>query len=529
VLWSGVHLAGERKRDISAEFSTISAVRWGRFVKTQDYEIEKQHTKGKLHAIERINHLLDKDSFLETGSQVTHDNRMFGMDKKKAPYDGVIVGFGTINDRTVAVYSQDFTVIGGSLGRMHGEKIANIIASAIEMGCPVVGINDSGGARIQEGVHSLAGYGRIFFQNTKASGYIPQISIIAGPCAGGAVYSPGLTDFIFVIDEISNMFVTGPKVVKQALFQDVTAEELGGAQMHATKSGVAHFRSESEIVSYDTVRELLSKVPHCAAEGPKPVARQYLRKTQSKIPQILPDEAKSPYDVKQLIETLVDRGSFLEVMAEHAPNMVVGFAEISSVTVGLIANQPKVMGGVIDCDASDKTARFVRYCDAFNIPLVTLVDVPGFMPGLDQETKGIIRHGSKILFAYSEATVPKITVITRKAFGGAYIAMCSKHLGADQVFAWPSAQVAVMGAEGAVDVLYGREIKAATDSKAVRDEKISEYNREFLNPYLAAKAGYVDEIIEPMETRQRIFESLRMLAYKRPSEQIGKRHGNIPL
>ncbi len=501
----------------------------GRAMKTRQYDIEKQHAKGKLHAIERIELLVDKNSFNEVGSEITHSCTQFGMDKKPAPYDGVITGFGTINGRTVAIYSQDFTIIGGSLGRMHGEKIANIIQSAIEMGCPVIGINDSGGARIQEGVQALAGYGRIFYQNTKASGYVPQISIIAGPCAGGAVYSPGLTDFIFVIDEISNMFVTGPKVVKQALFEDVTAEQLGGAKMHAEKSGVAHYRAESEVDCYHKVRDLLSILPHCAADGPQPVDPHYIRKSQSRIGRILPDKPKAAYDIKSLIEVVVDRGSFTEIMEEYAPNMVTGFAKHSGVLVGIVANQPKVMGGVIDCNASDKTARFVRYCDSFNIPLVTFVDVPGFMPGLEQETKGIIRHGAKILYAYSEATVPKITIITRKAFGGAYIAMCSKHLGADQVFAWPSAQLAVMGAEGAVDVLYGREIRAADNPDAVREEKINEYNQEYLNPHLAAKAGYIDDIINPEDTRQRVFECLRMLSGKRSTEHVVKRHGNIPL
>ena len=524
-------------RDISTEIDTLWAIdsstrllaSSGEIVKKQHYEIEKQHAKGKLHAIERIAHLVDKGSFIESGSQITHDCIAFGMDKKVAPYDGVITGHGKIDGRNVAIYSQDFTVIGGSLGRMHGEKIANTIESAVQMGCPVIGINDSGGARIQEGVHALAGYGRIFYQNTKASGYVPQISIIAGPCAGGAVYSPGLTDFIYVIDEISNMFVTGPKVVKQALFEDVSAEQLGGAQMHATKSGVAHFRFESEITCYHSVRQLLSMVPHCADDPPATIKEHYVRKNQSRINRILPDQVKAAYDITALIETIFDKGTFLEIMGEHAPNMVVGFAKLSNALVGIVANQPNVMGGVIDCDASDKTARFVRYCDSFQIPLVTLVDVPGFMPGLEQETKGIIRHGAKVLYAYSEATVPKITVITRKAFGGAYIAMCSKHLGADRVFAWPTAQIAVMGAEGAVDVLYRREIKAAADSGAAREEKINEYNREFLNPDLAAKAGYVDEIIDPVDTRQRLYDALRMMATKRPNELVAKRHGNIPL
>jgi methylmalonyl-CoA decarboxylase subunit alpha len=498
-------------------------------MKKGPYDIKKQHQKGKLHAIERIELLVDKNSFLEIGTEITHHCTQFGMDSKSAPYDGVITGFGAVNGRKVALYSQDFTVIGGTLGKMHGEKIARIIKSAMEMGCPVIGINDSGGARIQEGVNALAGYGSIFYQNTKASGYVPQISIIAGPCAGGAVYSPGLTDFIFVIDEISHMFVTGPAVVKQVLFQDVTAENLGGSLMHATKSGVAHFRSESEVGCYDKIRQLLTMVPHCATHEVHDISHKYEKKSQARIEKILPDKANAAYDMSGIIDHLTDRGSFLEVMAEYAANVIVGFAKVSDVLVGVVANQPMVMAGVLDCDASDKAARFVRYCDAFKIPLLTLVDVPGYMPGIDQEQKGIIRHGAKVLYAYSEATVPKITVIIRKAFGGAYIAMCSKHLGADFVFAWPSAQIAVMGAEGAVNIVYSREIKAADDPQEVRDERISQYNEEFLNPYLAAREGYVDEVIEPDQTRRLVFESFKSLSGKNPIEVIKKRHGNMPL
>lgn len=498
-------------------------------MKKNQYDIERQHTKGKLHAIERIELLLDRNSFFEIGSEITHDCKQFGMDSKPAPYDGVITGFGTINGRNAAVYSQDFTVIGGTLGRMHGAKIANVIQAAIEMGCPVIGINDSGGARIQEGVNALAGYGEIFYHNTKASGYIPQISIIAGPCAGGAVYSPGLTDFIFVIDEISQLFVTGPAVVKRALFQDVTAEDLGGAKMHASKSGVAHFRSESEIDCYHKVRQLLNLVPHCVAHPVPGMPNHFVRKTQARIDRFLPEKANAAYDIKGIIGQLTDKSSFIEVMQENAPNMVVGFAKISDIPVGMVANQPKVMAGVIDCDASDKTARFVRYCDAFKIPILTLVDVPGFMPGLDQEQKGIIRHGAKVLYAYSEATVPKITIVIRKAFGGAYIAMCSKHLGADFVYAWPTAQIAVMGAEGAVEIVYRRELKSAADPQGVREEKIQQYNEEFLNPHLAAKAGYIDEVIQPEQTRHMVYRSLKLLAKKKPTEVMAKKHGNTPL
>ncbi len=451
------------------------------------------------------------------------------MESKPAPYDGVITGFGAINGKTVAIFSQDFTIIGGTLGQMHGLKIARLVKSAREMNCPVIGINDSGGARIQEGVNALRGYGDIFYQNTKASGHIPQISIIAGPCAGGAVYSPGLTDFIFVIDDISHLFVTGPAVVKQVLFQEVSAQELGGAAMHATKSGVAHFRSESETECYHTVRRLLSMIPHSALERPQDIELHYKRKSQARIGRILPEKANVAYDMYSIINHLIDGGSFIEVMAEYAKNIIVGFAKISDMLVGLIANQPAVMAGVIDCDASDKTARFVRYCDSFNIPLVTLVDVPGYMPGKEEEEKGIIRHGAKVLYAYSEATVPKITVIIRKAYGGAYIAMCSKHLGADFVYAWPTAEIAVMGAEGAVNIVYGREIRDSPDPESARTERIARYNDEYLNPYLAAKEGYVDEVIEPGHTRRIIFESLKLLAGKRPVEIDHKRHGNVPL
>ena len=498
-------------------------------MKKNTYEIEKQHQKGKLHAVERIELLVDRNSFFEIGTEITHHCTQFGMASKPAPYDGVITGFGTIFGRKVALYSQDFTIIGGTLGKMHGEKIARVIRSAIEIGCPVIGINDSGGARIQEGVNALAGYGSIFYQNTKASGYIPQISIIAGPCAGGAVYSPGLTDFIFVVDEISHMFVTGPAVVKQVLFHDVSAEDLGGSLMHATKSGVAHFRAESEVECYHKVRELLLMLPHCAAHKAEEVNHKYRNKSQARIEKILPDKATAAYDMKEIIGHLTDRGSFLEVMPEYAANAIVGFARISDVLVGIVANQPKVMAGVLDCDASDKIARFVRYCDAFKIPLLTLVDVPGFMPGIDQEQKGIIRHGAKVLYAFSEATVPKITVIIRKAFGGAYIAMCSKHLGADFVFAWSTAQIAVMGAEGAVNIVYSREIKEAENPQSARNERISQYNEEYLNPYLAAQEGFVDEVIEPEQTRRLIFESLKRLSSKLPIEAVAKRHGNVPL
>ena len=493
------------------------------------YDLEKQHRKGKLHAIERIRLLLDEDSFTEIGSSVTHDCRHFGMDERVTPYDGVITGFGTVNDRKVCIFSQDFTIMGGSLGKEHGRKIANIIKLAIKSKCPVIGIKDSGGARIQEGVHSLAGYGEIFYYNTLASGYIPQISIIAGPCAGGAVYSPGLTDFVFTIDGISNMYVTGPKVLKNVSSEVVTHEQLGGALVHSTQSGVSHFRCSSERECYTKVRELLSIIPHHNTEKTRPMEVSLKDTDSPKLSTILPEQTNYTYDMKRILYALFDQNSILEVQEEFARNIVVGFARLSGILVGFVANQPAHLAGTIDCDASDKAARFIRYCDAFEIPLVTIVDVPGFLPGIKQEMSGIIRHGAKLLYAYSEATVPKITVIVRKAYGGAYIAMCSKHLGADFVYAWPSAEIAVMGAEAAVDVLFGREIAASVDGDALRNRKIREYAEEFINADIAAQYGYVDEVIDPDETTERVFESLVMLKDKVEPLTVDKKHGNIPL
>ena len=425
------------------------------------YNVEKQHEKGKWHAIERINNLVDKDSFMEIYSGVRHNCTSFGMEKKDIPYDGVITGFGTINGRKVAVYAQDFTVQGGSLGLMHGKKIAELIDKAIQARCPVIGINDSGGARIQEGVDALCGYGDLFYQNVRASGSVPQISIIAGPCAGGAVYSPGITDFIFAVDKISQLFITGPKVVKSVMFMDISAEDLGGASIHSKKSGVAQFRCISEPECFEKVRKLLDYIPHYYGDEIVQAAKfkyDEHKKTRH-IGKILPENTHKGYDIREVIEDVTDDGSFFETSEEFAINCVTGFAKVEGRSVGIVANNPAGMGGVLDCDASDKIARHVRYCDAYNIPLLTFVDVPGFIPGPQEEQKGIIRHGAKVIYAYSESSVPKVTVITRKAYGGAYIAMCSKHIGADYVYAWPTSEIAVMGADGAIGILYAKDLK----------------------------------------------------------------------
>lgn len=500
-----------------------------------DYKIEKQHEKGKLHAIERIVALCDKGSFMEIYSGAEHVCTSFGMQGKKLPYDGVITGFGKIHGRTVAVYAQDFTVQGGSLGKLHGDKIAELISKAIDARCPVIGINDSGGARIQEGVDSLCGYGDLFFQNVRASGSVPQISIIAGPCAGGAVYSPGITDFIFAIDNISELFITGPKVVKSVMFLDISAEDLGGATIHAKKSGVAHFRCENEKQCFESVRTLLDYIPHSFGEknnGIENVENNKWkfdeRKACKKIAEVLPANPKQGYDIREVISCVVDEDAFFETSKEFAVNCVTGFGKIEGRTVGIIANNPAGLGGVLDCDASDKIARFVRYCDAFEIPLLTFVDVPGFIPGPQEEQKGIIRHGAKVIYAYCESTVPKVTVIVRKAYGGAYIAMCSKHLGADYVYAWPTAEIAVMGAEGAIGILYGKEMKDPSKATEVA-AKIEEYKTEIMSPKIAAERTYVSEIISPSETRMRVVKSFDFLLAKRKSDVAPKKHGNIPL
>ena len=494
------------------------------------YNLEKQHEKGKLHAIERINALCDKDSFKEIYSGVRHHCTSFGMESKEIPYDGVITGFGKINGRKVAVYAQDFTVQGGSLGLKHGQKIAELIDMAVKARCPVIGVNDSGGARIQEGVDALCGYGDLFYQNVRASGSVPQISIIAGPCAGGAVYSPGITDFIFAVDKISQLFITGPKVVKSVMFMDITAEDLGGASIHSKKSGVAHFRCENENDCYEKVRKLLDYIPHYYGDSLKVDAKFKFneKKMQKKITEILPENTKKGYDVREIIGCVVDEDSFFEVMEEFSQNAVVGFGKIEGRSVGIVANNPAGLGGVLNCDASDKIARFVRYCDSFNVPLLTFVDVPGFIPGPEEEQKGIIRHGAKIIYAYSEASVPKVTVILRKAYGGAYIAMCSKHLGADYVYAWPASEIAVMGAEGALGILYAKEMKDPAKAQFVA-EKSQEYKDTIMTPTIAAQRGYISEVISPEETRSRVASSFDFLAEKLSMDKPLKKHGNVPL
>jgi carboxyl transferase len=499
------------------------------------YQLEKQHAKGKLHAIERITSLLDHNSFREIQSGVTNLEETFGIKPGQFPYDGVITGYGSIGGRKVFIYSEDFTVIGGTLGKQHGFKIANVIKLAIKNRCPIIGINDSGGARIQEGVNALAGYGEIFYYNTLASGYIPQISIIAGNCAGGAVYSPGITDFIFVIDNISQMYVTGPKVIKSVTNEDITAEELGGANVHAQRSGVAHFYCKNEQTCYKKVRKLLDTIPQYYGEPKKDMPDFAVYETnavfQYEMNNIIPAERNRAYNIKDVIKLLSDPNSFIEVMRDFAKNIVVGFAKIKGITVGYVANQPNYAAGALDCDASDKGARFIRYCDAYDIPIITLTDVPGFLPGSGQERKGIIRHGAKLLYAYSEATTTKLNVILRKAYGGAYIAMCSKHLRADFVYAWPNAEIAVMGAEGAVDILFAKEMKklGADECARFRDEKIAEYNKDFMSARVASMQGYVDEVIKPEATRERLYADLLMLSGKKDIVSVEKKHGNIPL
>ncbi|MCR4604940.1 MAG: acyl-CoA carboxylase subunit beta [Eubacterium sp.] len=501
------------------------------------YDMEKQHKLGKLHALERICAILDPDSFREIGSGQTNLEDCFNIKKGQFPYDGVITGYGTINSQPVVIYSEDFTVIGGTLGKTHGFKIANAIKMAIENRCPVIGINDSGGARIQEGINALAGYGEIFYYNTMASGYIPQISIIAGNCAGGAVYSPGITDFIFVIDDISQMFVTGPKVINAVTGEKITANDLGGSEVHAQKSGVAHFRMPDERTCFKKVRDLIDILPSCYEDKnlhyDRKIDRDYSHEftLNTDLSTVIPEKSNQSYDICDVINGIVDPDTFIEVQAEFAKNSVVGFARLKGICVGIIADQPKYLAGVMDCDSSDKVARFIRYCDCYNIPLITLTDVPGFLPGKDQEYKGIIRHGAKVLFAYSEATTIKLNVILRKAYGGAYIAMSSKHLRSDFVYAWPTAEIAVMGAEGAADILYGKQMKNMSDAEkaAFRQEKIDEYNETFMNPKIAVQQGYVDEVIKPEATRERLYSDLILLEHKRQHDHVDKKHGNIPL
>ena len=491
--------------------------------------IAKQRAKGKLTAYERIDLLLDKGSFREVDGFVTHREHNFGMDKKRYYGDSVVTGWGTIDGRLVYIFSQDFTVFGGSLSAVHAEKVCKIMDMAMRNGAPVIGINDSGGARIQEGVVSLGGYADIFLRNTLASGVVPQISAIMGPCAGGAVYSPALTDFIFMVKGTSHMFITGPDVVKAVTGEEVSFEELGGAMTHNTKSGVAHVAAESEADGLFLIRELLSYLPSNNMEDPPfMTGNDDDLRTEDALNDIVPDDATKPYDIKEVIELIVDEGEFYETQEYFAPNIVVGFARLGGYSVGIIANQPMVLAGVLDSDASEKAARFVRFCDGFNIPLIVFEDVPGFLPGVDQEHGGIIRKGAKLLYAFCEATVPKITVVTRKAYGGAYCVMNSKHIRADLNLAWPTAEIAVMGSDAAVNIIYRRELAEAEDSLAKKEELVEEYREHFANPYIAAQMGYIDNIIEPSETRPRLINALHMLQNKR-DQNPPKKHGNIPL
>jgi acetyl-CoA carboxylase carboxyltransferase component len=489
----------------------------------------KQHEKGKLGARERLNLLFDPNSFVEFDAFVKHRCDNFGMDKVEIPADGVVTGYGTVEGRPIFAFSQDFTVTGGSLGEAHALKIVKMQDMAVKMGVPVVGINDSGGARIQEGVDSLHGYGMIFFRNTRASGVIPQISVILGPCAGGAVYSPAITDFVFMVDKVSNMYITGPQVIKAVMGEEVGLEELGGAQAHNTVSGNGHFMLPSEEHCFASVRKLLTFLPSNNLEDPPIVdTGDEPGRIDMELRNIVPTNPKMPYDVKDIILRVVDNGDFLEVHEYYAINIVVGFGRIGGQTVGIVANQPQVLAGCLDINSSDKAARFIRFCDAFNIPLVTLVDCPGYLPGKQQEHGGIIRHGAKLLFAYSEASVPKITVTLRKSYGGAHIAMCNKDLGSDLMLAWPQAEIAVMGSSGAVNVIFRKQIEGSSDQEAKRKELIQEYEELFSNPYEAAKRGYVDAVIPPEETRGRIASALAVFKTKR--EQLPpKRHANIPL
>ncbi len=484
-------------------------------------KIDKQHEKGKMTARERLNLLFDEGSFTEISQFIHHRCTNFGMDQKEIPGDGVVIGYGNINGRLAFAYAEDFTVEGGSLGEMHAHKICQVQEMALKMGAPIIGINDSGGARIQEGVDALSGFGRIFMNNTKASGVIPQISVIMGPCAGGAVYSPALTDFIYMVKNTSNMFITGPKVIKSVTMEETTSEELGGAVTHNTVSGVAHFACENEMDCINQIKYLLDFLPsNNCEEAPVYDCHDDPTRMVDELNTIIPDSDNKAYDMVDVIKACADDGEVYQVLEQYAKNIVTCLARFDGQSVGIIANQPKYLAGCLDINASDKAARFVRFCDAFNIPVITFVDVPGFLPGVTQEHGGIIRHGAKLLYAYCEATVPKVTIITRKAYGGAYIGMCCRQLGADMVFAWPTAEIAVMGASGAADIIFKRDPD--------KEEKKREYEEQFMNPYKAAEHGYVDCVIEPKETRKRIIDALAML-YSKREDRPQKKHGNIPL
>ncbi len=490
--------------------------------------IDKQHQKKKLTARERILYLLDEGSFEEIGALVTHRTKDFGMENQKFYGDGVVTGYGTVDGRLVYVFAQDFTVFGGSLSETHAEKICKIMDMAVNVGAPIIGLNDSGGARIQEGVRSLGGYADIFYRNVQASGVIPQISAIMGPCAGGAVYSPAMTDFTLMVQDTSYMFVTGPNVVKTVTNEEVTSEELGGASVHSTKSGVAHKTSANDVECLEDIKKLLSYLPQSNREKPEDLEFELKEEIRESLSDIVPDNPNKPYDMHSVIEGIIDENSFYEIHKDYAENIIVGFARLGGKSIGIVANQPMFLAGVLGVKSSKKAARFVRFCDAFNIPLLVLEDVPGFLPGTDQEWNGIIVHGAKLLYAFSEATVPRITVITRKAYGGAYDVMNSKHIGADMNFAWPNAEIAVMGAKGAAEIIFKREISAADDPEAKWKEKEAEYAELFANPYSAAERGYIDEVILPQNTRRKLIKAFSMLENKEVSKPKRK-HGNIPL
>ena len=491
--------------------------------------IESQHKKGKLTARERLDLLLDEGSFEEFDTFVQHRCRDFGLEKERYLGDGVVTGCGTIDGRLVFVFSQDFTVFGGSLSETHAEKICKIMDTALKVGAPVIGLNDSGGARIQEGVESLGGYADIFLRNTVVSGVIPQISVVLGPCAGGAVYSPAITDFIFMVKHTSYMFVTGPNVVKTVTHEDVTYEDLGGPGVHSTKSGVAQFVGENEVETLTLVRKLFGYIPQNNMEDPPEVeCTDPADRMEEELNSLVPENPNKPYDIRDVVKRVVDHGEFLEVHENYAPNLVVGFARLGGRSIGVVGNQPAVLAGVLDINSSAKGARFVRFCDAFNIPLVTFEDVPGFLPGTAQEFGGIIKHGAKLLYSYCEATVPKLTVITRKAYGGAYDVMSSKHVGGDINYAWPTAEIAVMGPKGAVEIIFKKEIADSDDAEKAVDKKVEEFREKFANPYIAAERGYLDDVIEPKTTRPRLIRALHMLENKKQTLPP-KKHGNIPL
>jgi acetyl-CoA carboxylase carboxyltransferase component len=514
---------------MQSELRKISQIRQEALSGGGEKRIKAQHSKGKQTARERIGKLLDPDTFHEVGMFVTHRASGLGMETSHPFTDGVVTGWGKINGRNVYVFAQDFTIMGGSVGESHGKKVANLIEMAQRAGAPVIGLNDSGGARIQEGVDSLAGYGQIFFRNVQSSGVVPQISVILGPCAGGAVYSPAITDFIFMVEKTAHMFITGPEVVKAVMHQEVSFDELGGAAIHRTQSGVAHFTAVDEDTLLEEVRWLLSFLPsNNLTPAPYIQTRDDPKRLTPELTKVVPLDPQQPYDVREVVEILVDEREFMEVQSEFAPNMVIGFARMDGYPIGIVANQPLNLAGVLDINSSDKGARFIRFCDAFHIPLLTLVDTPGFMPGTDQESGGIIRHGAKIAYAYAEATIPKVTLVLRKAYGGAYIVMSSKHLGGDINYSWASAEIAVMGPDGAVNIIFSKDIQSNPDPAARKEELIQKYRSELANPFVAASRGYLDDVIEPSESRARLLDAFESLRQKRdpiPS----RKHGNIPL